>query len=416
MFSAQQGSVERTPGKAATMRHWTVSVMILLLLLPAATALGGFENGEVVTVSLPVGDDLYIAGGRITVTEPVAGDLVAAGGTMILNGPVGEDLQIAGGSLLVNAPVRDDVRAAGGDVVLSSSVGGDLMVIGGSVTIPAGAVVEGDAVIGAGTLVLQGTIRGDLLAHAGVLDLQGTVLGDARLYATDRIAINGGVDGDTVFAGPSARLGPHARFEKDVSYWLEKGEMDFGQARVGGRVRFDPELRSRKIRYPVHPEDRRGSGYPGGFFVATFLSGIVVVALMTLSLKGVFRRAGQVLDRSFWQSTGVGLLTLLLLPVAGLLAMVTLVGMPVGVFLLAVFLFSLVFGRAIAAIAFAAWLEHRRAAPWNTGRLLLVSVGLYAAVKLVTLVPFVGWLTALLAVMAGYGALVLGIYRGRTVS
>jgi cytoskeletal protein CcmA (bactofilin family) len=397
------------------MRTMIVPVVIVVALFSAALCpAAGFKSGEVVVVSLPIGDDLYVAGGKVVVSKPAAGDLIAAGGSVILNSPVGSDLTIAGGSLIVNAPVEDDLRAAGGDLVLSSTVSGDLVVVGGNVTIPAGAVVKGDAVIAAGSLHLGGTVHGDLLVHAGSLDLTGAVLGDATLYATDKISIKGRVQGDTVFSGPKANLGPTARFGKDVSYWREDGEIDFGQIPVGGQVLFDPELKGKGDRYvPTHAERlaRRGTS---GLFFGTLLSGMAVIVVSILLLKGVFRLAGEALYRSYWQSTGIGLLVYFLLPLAAFLAFVTVVGIPVGMLFMAVFAFSLIFGRVIAAMSFAAWLERRRVAQWSTGRLLLVSVGLYVVIKLVSVVPFIGWLAVLFVVLAGYGALLLGIWRTRT--
>ena len=153
-----------------------------------------------------------------------------------------------------------------------------------------------------------------------------------------------------------------------------------------------------------------------GFFFGTLLSGMVVIVLSILLFKGVFRLAGEALYRSYWQSTGIGILVFLVLPLAGLLAMVTVLGIPVGMLLMTAFAFSLIFGRVIAAMTFAAWLERRRVAQWSTGRLLLVSVGLYAAIKLLSVVPFIGWLAVLFVVLAGYGAIFLGLWRTRTVS
>ncbi len=399
------------------MRTFTVLIMIVGVLFSVGLCqAAGYESGDFIEVSLPVGNDLYVAGGRIVVSEPVAGDLVAAGGSLIFNGPVNEDLQVAGGSILVNSSVTDDLRAAGGDIVISSSVGGDLIVFGGNVTIPAGAVVEGDALIGAGNLYLGGTVRGNVLAHTGTLDLTGTVLGDARLYAEDNVSINGRVKGRTVFAGSKVKLGPAARFEKDVSYWREDGEIDFGQVLLGGQARFDPDLKIKRGRYASPVQKRRVLKGLGGFFIGTLFSGIAIIILSILLLKSVFRKAGETLHRSYLHSTGIGVLTFLLLPLAGFLAMVTIVGIPVGILLMAVFVFSLIFGRIIAAMAFAAWMERRRVSEWSTGRLMLVSIGFYVAIKLVSLVPFVGWLVVSLAVMAGYGAVVLGIWRGRQVT
>jgi cytoskeletal protein CcmA (bactofilin family) len=397
------------------MNSLKVPVAICLILFSAALCHGAeFEEGEIIEVSFPLGNDLYVAGSRVVVSEPVTGDLVAAGGSLIVNGPVGEDLQIAGGSLLVNAPVADDLRAAGGDVVLSSSVGGDVLVLGGNVTIPAGAVVEGNVVVGAGNLYMGGIVKGDLLVQAGSLDLTGTVQGNAKLLATDRINLDGRIQGNAVFTGTRAQLGPRARFDRDVTYWREAGEMDFTRVPVGGQARFEPELQGSRGMYPSHDQKRRALRGLGGLFFGTLLSGIAVILLSILLLKGTFRQAGEALHRSYWKSTGVGFLMLALLPLAGLLALVTLIGIPVGMLFLVVFAFSLIFGRVIAAMAFAAWMERRRVAEWSTGRLMLTSIGFYVAMKLVSLLPFIGWFVVLLAVLAGYGALVTGLWRGKT--
>ena len=387
------------------------TVLLSAGLCPAAE----FKSGDVIVVSLPFGDDLYVAGGKVVVSEPVAGDLLAAGGRLIINGPVGEDLQIAGGSLIVNSPVEDDVRAAGGELLFTSTVGGDLVAYGGDVTIPLGAVVDGDVVVGAGSLHLGGTVRGNLLVHAKTLDFSGTVLGDAKFYGTDKVRLNGRVEGETVFVGEKVELAPGAHFGKDVTYWREDGEMDFGPVPVGGQARFSPELKKKKQReLPFPPERQAGKGaVVGGLFLGTFLSGILVLVAAVFLLKGTFRNAGEALYISFWKSTGVGFLTFLLTFMAGLIALITVVGIPLGMLLLVMFAFSLLFGRVIAAMAFTTWIERRRAAEWGTGHLLLIAIGLFAAIKLVGLVPFVGWLAALFLVCAGYGALVLGVWRSR---
>jgi cytoskeletal protein CcmA (bactofilin family) len=338
---------------------------------------------------------------------------VAAGGSLLLNSPVTDDLVAAGGSLMVNAPVGDDLRIAGGELTISSSVGGDLVAGGGNVTIPAGAVVAGDVIIGAGNLHLGGTVRGDLLVYAGTVNLTGTIQGDATLYVSERITISGRIQGDTVFTGPEANLGPAARFDGDVSYWVEEGEIDFGQVTVGGQVLFDPELKGKMDRYTRPDDEGWMAGGMTGLFFATLLSGMVVIALSVVLLKGTFRLAGETLNGSYLQSTGVGLLACLLLPVIAALAFITVLGIPVGMVLMTLFIFSLLFGRAVAAMTFAAGLERRRGAQWSTGRLVLVSIGIYAGLKMVSVIPLIGWVAVLLAVLAGYGSLLLGIWNRR---
>ena len=400
------------------MRTVFFPVLIALVMQPLGLCpAAAFGSGDVVVVSLPFGDDLYVAGGKVVVTEPVSGDLLAAGGSMIFNGSVGSDLLAAGGSLIINSPVQDDVRVAGGDLVLTSTVGGDLIAYGGNVTIPAGAVVMGDAVVGSGSLYLAGTVRGNLLVYAGSLDFTGGVQGNAEFYGDEKVKIDGQVEGETVFAGRSVDLGPGARFGGDVSYWRQEGEIDFAGVPVDGQVRYLPELEQKKYGHgAIHAKEKVGKGLraiTGGFFLGTLVSGSVVIVLGILLLKGTFRRAGEELHRFAWRSIGVGFLAFLLLPLAGFIALITVVGLPIGLLLLAVFFLSVLFGRVIASMALAAWIERRSVSQWRTWRLILTAIGLFVLIKLTGLIPFVGWLVVLLTVCAGYGALVLGVWRSR---
>jgi cytoskeletal protein CcmA (bactofilin family) len=392
-------------------------VIMAFFLIPPASPSSGSQTDNITVVSLPFNNDLYIAGGSIVVTEKVDGDLLAAGGSLVVNAPIGADLQAAGGTVIINDAVGDDIRAVGGEVTLASSVGGDVLIYGGSVTIPAGVEVKGDAILGSGTLHLGGTVHGNLRVDAGTANFSGTVLGDAQFYGDDQVKISGQVDGDTVFAAREVILGPNAAFRGDVVYWSSDGEIDFGQVPVAGNILFDPELEREEPRGVSHGKEivspKGIAAVFSVFFFGTLLSGILAIAVGTILFRRTVREAGDVLHLSFWKGFGVGILTYLLLPVAAVIAMLTLVGIPIGLVLLTLFLFSLFFGRVITAMVFAAWVERRKTAQWSLGRLMLAAMGLFLVLKLAALVPFLGWFIVLLATLAGYGALVVALLESR---
>ena len=391
-----------------------ITLVVTATLLPVGLNALDFRGGDTTIVLLPINDDLYASGGKVLIDESVTGDVMVAAGSLIIGGSVGQDLHAAGGSVVVNAPVGDDLRAAGGDITLTSRVGGDLVVFGGSVTLTSGAVVEGDVVVGSGSLILAGTVQGDLRASSGTVDFSGTIGGKARFEGADELRLGGRVAGDTTFSSDRALVGPGARFGGDVAYWLEGGEMEFAPGIVAGEARFDPSL---KKRTPVVPMVREkpaavAGGLFGAFFAFTFLSGVVVLILLGIIFPRPFRRAGEVLHREFWKSTGVGFLSFLALPAAAILAMVTVVGMPVGALLLSVFAFAVMFSRVVAALVLARWIERRRYREWGRGGLLLAAVGLYLVIKLVGIIPFIGWLAVGLLVLASYGALLGPLWAG----
>jgi cytoskeletal protein CcmA (bactofilin family) len=92
--------------------------------------------------------DLVVFGGNVT-TNPeskVDGSMVAFGGNVSLDGDVTGDVAAVGGNVTINGTVEGDVASLGGNVILSESatVEGDIATFGGRVDVAEGATVEGD--------------------------------------------------------------------------------------------------------------------------------------------------------------------------------------------------------------------------------------------------------------------------------
>jgi hypothetical protein len=100
----------------------------------------------------------------------------------------------------------------------------------------------------------------------------------------------------------------------------------------------------------------------------------------------------------------VGLLVLILVPVVAIVLMVTIVGIPVALLALLAFPLMLLTAGVLAAFGISDWLLNRERTPRSFGgRLLLLIVGLIA-LTLLGLVPIIGFLTWVLAVLIGLGA------------
>ncbi len=167
-------------------RHWrplgwalALAVLMLGLVLPQAWAAG------------PAGPlrDKFRSGNSITIpaNETVPHDLYVAGNTVRIDGPIDGDLFVAGSTVDVTGPVTGDLFVAGGTVTISSSVGRHLRVVGGTVTVSG--PVQLDLMAGAGTLTIgrDAHIGGDLIFSASTTTMAGTVdgsvLGSAQSYA-----------------------------------------------------------------------------------------------------------------------------------------------------------------------------------------------------------------------------------------
>jgi hypothetical protein len=115
---------------------------IWLTALPVHAAL--VKADHTLLFSIPVEEDVYLAGGKVIVESEIDGDAVIMGGDLLVNGAVRQDLLIAGGNVTINGEVGGDVRAAGGDVTISRDIAEDLVVCGGNVIVGPGVTVGGD--------------------------------------------------------------------------------------------------------------------------------------------------------------------------------------------------------------------------------------------------------------------------------
>lgn len=399
------------------MRKWTCSTLFALLLPVLMTASPGmaatFRVGDSVSVTSPTGNDIYIAGGKVVVEENIRGDAVIAGGNIIMRGDVQGDLLVAGGNMVFNGAVTDDARVAGGDITFTERVEGDLIVFGGNVTITRQASIGGDMVVAAGQAVLDGTVGGNLKFAGGNLDLNGEVRGNAIIYRSDSLTVNGSVGGTTIFSAGEVTLSDSASFGGDVMYWAGNAPVDFGRVDLSGKATEDPSLKSR-MKWPSEPKIRRKAipGLFGIWFLYTTLAGAIAVLILILLPKKLFSPAVESLRSSPLKNLGVGLLYFLVTPFLILFFIITILGIPVGLFLSFLFMVSILFSKSLSAVLLARWAERKKYRSWTRPTLFLVSVGFLLTIKVAAAIPIAGWIIVTLVVLTCIGALLSGALEG----
>ncbi len=380
----------------------TGTVLALLTALPAHAAT--FQHGDTLNILVPVRDNLYAAGGTVTVEQAVEGDLLAAGGTIRVQGSVGNTLQAGGGQVTVLGPVSKSARLAGGTVTVSSNVGGDLILMGGQVSVESGAVIGGDVVMLGGTLTMNGVVKGGLKAYGGQVLLQGSVDGPVDINAED-VTVTGTVRGESRLSTGKLTLGTGAAFGKPVRYWRSEGQLDFGSAAKEGAAVYDESLKRVKEEKAYDVGKGAAAAIATAFGIYSLFSSALVLVLLLLLWRGFFARAGQrLVDAPGW-SLLTGFLYFVATPVLGVLLLATIVGIPLGIFVLLLYAFSYVFGGAITAILMARWIELWRKQTWSLGIFFLVSLLVLVMFKLLIVVPVLGWIARSGLLFMAVGAL-----------
>lgn len=274
-----------------------------------------------------------------------------------------------GALALPSAAAASGAQSDGGDAVV---------VISGDVTVPRGETVEG-------VFVISGDVR-----------IAGRSDGDVVVLAGDAI-VSGRIDGDLVMASGRARLLPSAYVSGDVDYTDERPVV------AGAAV----------VRGDVTEEDWRNSldvlPLVGAFVF--WLAVTVSAALLGVLLLLVAPRAADAVSERSRERIGpliaIGIAITICLPVAAVIAAVTLVGLPLAVGIL----LALLPLGAVAYVA-SAWALGRRIVQPPRGRIVAFLAGL-AILRAVALVPILGALVSLAAVVFGLGLLGAAIGAAR---
>jgi hypothetical protein len=326
--------------------------------------------GGMVSVTEPVAGDAFLAGGRVATANQVQGDLVAAGGEVSLGGAVGDDLYAAGGSVQLDAIVNGNVRLAGGDV----SVG------------PA-TVVAGTLSLTGGRVQFEGNTHQSLRVAGGSVRINGEVHGDAVVRAEELVI------------GPDARIGGRLVFRGPAEPEIAEGAViaggvDFGRGSTRGLFGDSPQ----RVRDGVH---RVGSLLS---FVGLFLAAALFVALFPRSSAA----AATVVERRPLQSLGLGFAVVAGVPFLGLLLLITVVGIPLALLLVPLYVLLLFLGWTTTALFVAqrAFEVLRPGRPAGLPVRLLALFLALGALWLLRRVPLVGGLLAFVALVVGIGAFV----------
>ena len=251
-------------------------------------------------------------------------------------------------------------------------------------------VISGKVVVDRGE-----TVEGVFIAN-GDARIAGRVDGDVIILSGDAL-VSGTIEGDLFTASGTAHLLPSAEVTGDVEYGDEHP-----QVALDARVRGD-------VTKQDWPDIGGVVSWIGGFLVwlAVSISALVLGALLLL----IAPRAADSLEARSRERIGptiaIGIAILIVLPVAAFVAAITVLGLPLAI---GIGLALLPLG-AIAYVA-AAYALGRRILKPPRERMLAFLVGL-AILRVAALVPFLGLLVGLAALIVGLGMIGAAIGAAR---
>lgn len=312
-------------------------------------------------------DNLYTAGGKINILGNVDGDLTLAGGEIMMdgkvrdnamiaggdikmNGTVENDLFVVGGNVKINSPVFGDIRAAGGSIILENSASGDVMLGGWEIRIAKWVIINKDLAIAGGSVVIDGIVKWKAEIIAWTLELHGTIEKDVSLRINEI---------KNLYIGSGAKI---------------MGKLTY---RAPERI---PALENIAVGWSTYAwvtefsnieNEQKDMGY-------WFLSGYLIYRLLFLLIIGwilfhtfptFIRKTAEIVRNKPGKSFLNGFLYFVLMPILSIICFITVIGIPIGFLLVALYIFSFVFAKVITLVILSEltiqkW-QNRITGPWQ---------------------------------------------------
>jgi cytoskeletal protein CcmA (bactofilin family) len=359
---------------------------VLMVLL--ASSLPSFamdrRHGEFVTVAAneTIDDTLLVHANTVRVEGVINGDLLAFARILEVRGTVKGDLVSFAKQTVVSGTVEGHIYNCSQSFDLDGQLGRSVYTWTQSLRLGNRARVGDGLVVGAGDVNLEGEVKHSVTMFAGNAD------------------VSGSIGRELIMAGGALRMANTARVAGDLVarvHHREDVHIADGATITGKR---DIEVRVR------HSKFTRPGFY---FFQAVWIAAAMLVAWVGLLLfPGFFEGCTRAVN-SGWRSFGLGSAVLAGVPVAIILVLITIVGLPLGFMLFAAYVAAIY----LAKIWVGAYLGRRILKPagatkqdWLLG--LLLGLVILTAVGLI---PFVGVVVSTVVACVGLGALAWQLYQ-----
>jgi cytoskeletal protein CcmA (bactofilin family) len=229
----------------------------------------------------------------------------------------------------------------------------------------------------------------------GPTTIRGHVTGDVVSFHGPVRVIGGRVDGDVTAANNQVVVGPRGFVGGDINYGDKRPVIAPG-ARVGGHLnKFDITTDNSPL---------SGFAFTLLWWLAVTVSSLVLGLVLIALWPRAFDATSAAWRRSPGASIGWGALVFFGVPVAGVVALVTLVGIPLGIGLFLALVPLYVVGYVTSTFVLGRMILR------ESGRIVAFLLGL-AILQVLTLIPILGVLVWVVATVIGLGAIIVAAWR-----
>ena len=337
----------------------TILSIMILTFTTKIYAINITDAGDTVTQTGSYDSTRLVAGNTVTNKAEIDGLSLIAGNDLTLEGSAPYGF-FAGNNITINEKIEKDLFAAGNNITLGSN-----------------AEIGRDVSLAGNIIRVKTNINRDLRVSGTSVDLSGvTIKGDAYL-AAERIIM----DSETVIEG-KLTYPEDSKIEN-----LDKAQVSRVEAIKTTTV---------KIEYTMADRVRN-------LTIGTITS-FLTLTILFLVVPGVKEKLdkSEITPESILKKTGIGLVTLVSVPMISIIAMITVVLIPVSLITLTLYIISLYISSLLVYYIVGNEICKKLN---KENKYLSILIGIIT-VKLIKFIPVIGGLVSLLCLLYGMGLIV----------
>jgi len=330
-----------------------------------------------------INDDLFIGAKSVTLDGTVNGDVFIGAQSIKIGGTVNGNVHTAAKTIDVNGVVRGNMYGGAQNILVTGSrIGGSLLLGGASINIDKDSVIGGSILAGAESLMIDSRVTRNVFAGTGNLVIgSGAQIGKDLYYATGENKAT--ISPEAVIVG-ATHVSVMKTPEKNTNVDISAMKKNFVKVMAATKI---------------------------GMTVLMFLGALLVGFVYLKLSEKHFTQTANIVSESFWKSLGIGFLVGMAFIPAIIILCMTFIGLPLaGLTVLLFLLYSCLAGIVVARALGSALLKANKKAPVFGA----FALGLLI-IKVVELIPFVGFMTNLVVFWAGLGALTIQLFTKQKV-
>jgi cytoskeletal protein CcmA (bactofilin family) len=330
-----------------------------------------------------VKSDLMVTCARGRIDGTVEGDLFFFGQSVEISGHVKGDAIVFAQSVRVTGQVDGNIRSMANNLTITGTVARNVLTFNEIVTLDSAGKVDGSLTAFAQTIGIDGHLGRDVLAFDGDTTISGNVGGEIR------------VKGDNMSIVSSAQVGGPIHYEGDNPARVASG------AKLASPVEYT--VRQHKSQY------KEGHYY---LWRVIWTAAFILFGLVLFLLMPRFAEETVLAGERVGAPLGLGLLVFFAVPIAAIIACITVVGIPLGVLTVGLWMLAINCAEIVVGTVIGNWIFGRTSDTWGLiGRMAAGFVLVRIVYTPLMHLHVIGILAGLGIWMWGMGAIALALYN-----